>query len=603
MADTDNKNNISKDDKTGSAEKTKAENSKPSDEGVVFPHVKRGFAVAVISVFMAILVLPTLIWGALLLVDQVNPEIMEALNFDTGENREMAKFPSEFNAKTITSEIESWYNDNLPFRSVLYKTQEVLKGEMEKPYQQKVMPALIELFHGSQSSTSEGESDTFDELFGNQTEETTAQETETLPEFETDEQPSDCQHLYAEDAVVVQEATCSDWGVIGYTCTKCDYIGNKEYTQKLSHDYVSSVKTPPLCGTSYQETRVCSICRYRVTDIQVKKHVAGETLKTVEPSMQDYGYTLVRCADCKMPYRTQLKNKLADTSYLPPILHNATLEGKQNWLFYTGDNSIGYYTGSNHLSAYDLEQYAAILNRFHLICEEKGIQVAIAFWPNKELVYPEYMPDYEIVNTVKRVELLTQYVNTYSTVPAVYPLAQLKAAKPYAQVYYKHDTHWNLAGGFVGTMELYKALGFETMELTNVPFQEAARTGGDLINIGGLNAKNYTGDTNYSFTYRPEVTVKSVNTTPVNSHTTHTTSNGKYDLNFVMLSDSFRGSMRYFLERDFTDCLLTHRSQVLDSDVVAAIKEADVLVISAVERYDYSVFATIQTIINILTQE
>ena len=408
MTDTDNKNNISKDDKAGTAEKPKAENSKPSDEGVIFPHVKRVFAVAVISVFMAILVLPTLIWGALLLVDQVNPEIMEALNFDTGENREMAKFPSEFNAKTITSEIESWYNDNLPFRSVLYKTQEVLKGEMEKPYQQKVMPALIELFHGSQSSTSEGESDTFDDLFGNQTEETTAQETETLPEFETEEQPSDCQHLYAEDAVVVQEATCTDWGVIGYNCTNCNHIGNKEYTQKLAHDFLSNVKTPPLCGTSYQETRVCSVCRYRVTDMQVKKHVEGDTLKTVEPSMQDYGYTLVRCTDCKMPYRTQLKNKLADTSYLPPILHNATLEGKQNWLFYTGDNSIGYYDGSNHISSYDLEQYVAILERFYAICQEKGIQVAVAFWPNQELVYPEYMTNYDIAQTVKRVALLAE---------------------------------------------------------------------------------------------------------------------------------------------------------------------------------------------------
>jgi hypothetical protein len=152
-------------------------------------------------------------------------------------------------------------------------------------------------------------------------------------------------------------------------------------------------------------------------------------------------------------------------------------------------------------------------------------------------------------------------------------------------------------------MELYKALGFETMEFTNVPFQEVARSGGDLINIGGLNAKNYTGDKNYSFTYRPEVTVKNVNTPPVNSHTTHTPSNGKYDLNFVLLSDSSRGAMKYFLERDFTDCVLTHRSQVHDSDVVAAIKEADVLVVSAVERYDYSVFSTIQTIIGILSQE
>ena len=218
-------------------------------------------------------------------------------------------------------------------------------------------------------------------------------------------------------------------------------------------------------------------------------------------------------------------------------------------------------------------------------------------------MYSEYMPDYEIVNSVKRVQLLTEYINHNSAVPAVYPLAQLKAAKPYWQVYYKHDTHWNPAGGFIGVQELYKALGFETTELLNLPVRETAKGGGDLINIGGLSAKDYTGDKSYSITYRPEVTVKTANSSPINAHTSHSSSNGKYDLNFVMLSDSFRGSMRQFLERDFTSCFLTHRSQVRDADVVAAIKDADVLVISTVERNDASVFDTIKVIIEILSQD
>jgi hypothetical protein len=61
--------------------------------------------------------------------------------------------------------------------------------------------------------------------------------------------------------------------------------------------------------------------------------------------------------------------------------------------------------------------------------------------------------------------------------------------------------------------------------------------------------------------------------------------------------------MRQFLERDFTSCFLTHRSQVRDADVVAAIKDADVLVISTVERNDASVFDTIKVIIEILSQD
>ena len=150
---------------------------------------------------------------------------------------------------------------------------------------------------------------------------------------------------------------------------------------------------------------------------------------------------------------------------------------------------------------------------------------------------------------------------------------------------------------------LYEALGFETTSLIDLPVIETKRTGGDLINIGGLSASNYTGDKSYDIDYRPDVTVKTANSSPINGHTTHTSSTGKYDMNFVMLSDSFRGSMKYFLERDFTSCFLTHRSQVRDADVVAAIKDADVLVISAVERYDYSVIDTARVIIQILSEQ
>ncbi|MBQ8409272.1 MAG: hypothetical protein IJY39_10465 [Clostridia bacterium] len=567
------------------------------------PHVNRGFAITVISLFVAILILPTLIWGALLLVNQANPAVMETLNFDTGENRTMAEFPEDFDPKTFTSEVESWYNDNLPFRSVLYKTQETLESRLEQPYKENVMPLLIEWFHGSQSSSTGNEVDTIVDLFET-TEGTEPAETETVPTFEPDDQaPSSCEHTYAEESVTVLEATCTEWGIIGYTCTKCDYIGNKEYTQKIPHDYVSSVKETPACGTKYEETLVCRECRVRETYSRVKKHSAGREIRTVEPTQSEYGYTLVVCSDCSGEYRTALKNRLPDDSYLPPILHNKTLEGKHNWLFYTGDDSIGYYQGSNLLSYNTLADYVNVLNQLQVICQEKNIKLAVAFWPNKELVYPEFMPEYEIVETVKRVDLLTRFINENSDVPAVYPLAQLKAAKPYWQVYYKHDTHWNPAGGFIGVQALYEALGFETTSLIDLPVIETKRTGGDLINIGGLSASNYTGDKSYDIDYRPDVTVKTANSSPINGHTTHTSSTGKYDMNFVMLSDSFRGSMKYFLERDFTSCFLTHRSQVRDADVVAAIKDADVLVISAVERYDYSVIDTARVIIQILSEQ
>ena len=588
------------DPKTAEIKKHKRQEDKP----FAAPHVNRKFAITVISIFVAMLLLPTVAWGVLKLADLANPAVMDTLDFDTGENRAFAEFPKTFDPQTVTSEIESWYNDHLPFRSVLYKTQQDLSSALERPYKTTVMPALIQLFHGSSEHEGDGSQggEDIEDIFNNQSETEMPFETETLPEFETeDETPSDCQHVLSEESVTVKEATCSEFGVIGFPCTLCEYVGNKQYTQKIPHDYISSVKDLPICGTVYHEVLVCKDCKDRIVHDVLKKHDEGKALRTVAPTQQDYGYTLRVCGDCGGEFRTELKNKLPDTTYLPAILHNQTLEGKQNWLFYTGDDSILDYQGTNLLSASELASYGSVLQQLDDLCTSMGKKLVIGFFPNKEQVYSEYMPDLEVSESVKRVERLTSYLNTHTTVTAFYPIAEMKAAKPYWQVYYKHDTHWNTAGGYIGVQALYKALGYETVDLIDLPVNATARKGGDLINIGKLNSADYTGDVAYTIQYKTDVTIKNINPKPVNSHTTHYTSNGQYDLNFVMLSDSFRGGMSQYLYRDFTNCLLTHRSQVRDADVVPAICEADILVISAVERADQNVIATAKTVIEILT--
>ena len=568
------------------------------------PHVNKRFAVTVACIFLAMLVLPTLIWGVLTVANAINPSIMETLDFDTGENRTKAEFPKKFDPKSFTAEVEAWYNDHLPFRSVLYKSQEQLKGKVEAPYRETVMPFLLQVFHGSKPDDPDPKPD--EELILNPFEETTEAEipteTETIPVFETEETaPIACEHVLSTESHVITEATCTEWGIIGYACENCDYV-KKEYSKKIPHSYVSSVPTPPICGTKYDETMTCSACSDSFTKTVVKKHVFGEVIKVNEPTQAEYGYTLNRCADCGGEYRTDLSNRLADNSYLPPLIHNQTLEGKHNWLFYLGNDSLGFYQGTNLLSPDELVACATTLQQLNDICNLNGKKLVIGFWPNKELIYSEFMPDYSIAEEVKRVQRLTAYIENHTNVSVVYPLSQLKAAKPYWQIYYKHDTHWNNAGGYIATQELYKELGYDTVNLIDLPVVQAKRSGGDLINIGGLSASNYTGDVAYSITYKPDVTVKVLNPNPINSHTSHTTSNGAIDKKFVMLSDSFRGGMAPFLQKDFTNCLLTHRSQVRDADVVAAIKEADIIVISTVERNDLSLVSTARIVTEILLQ-
>ena len=602
---------------------TKVE-AKPNVQGtdIEFPHIKRGFAITVISVFMALLILPTIVWGALMIVNTANPAVMETINFDTGENRAFAKFPDSFDPQTFTSEVESWYNDHLPFRSVLYKTQETMANKLEEPYTSTIRPALTTLFHGNDGSQG---NDPSDDVIINpfDTETTDTSETETAPDFVIeDDDNSNCAHNYSTESVVVLEPTCSDWGIIGYTCTKCEYVGKKEYTQKLAHDYVSNVTELPTCGTNYEETLTCNTCGDAKTQISVKTHVFGKRLAVEKPSYTDYGYTLNRCRDCGGSYRTDLSNKLTSNEYFPPIYHSGTaLEGRSQWLFYRGDNSEAYYMATNLADDAVLEQYATILQQLNDICKEKGIQLQICVWPNKEQVYSEYMPTMNIVSEYKRVERIVDYVAENTDVKMIYPINELLAAKPYWELYWPLDTHWNNAGAFIGYQAMMKSLGLETSSLINLPVKEIRPSSsdygkyvydgnssllygvkGDLTGLAGVSSKNYPEQKNYVITYRPEVKVLAQKGNNGAGDTRQTKASGApNDLNFVMLADSYRVMQLTYLEKDFSNCFLTHRSSVNHSDVITAVQNADILVLAAVERLETDILNTAQALIKILS--
>ena len=169
----------------------------------------------------------------------------------------------------------------------------------------------------------------------------------------------------------------------------------------------------------------------------------------------------------------------------------------------------------------------------------------------------------------------------------------------YYDTYYRYDTHWNNVGGFVGVQALYQSLGLPTTTFSDweVIATEAAR--GDLIAIGGLDASNYPPDVDYVIDYKPEVSVTFVEETPGLDPSTpiyRAESEAENDCRFVMLGDSFTQGMIPYLEKDFSVVCLTHRDNV--SEVKEDVREADILVVFAVERFDSLLFDTAE----ILTQ-
>lgn len=572
------------------------------------PQVDRKFAIVAISVFISILVLPTLLWGVLKVANIFNPAIMEKIDFATDENRALAKFPEKFDPKTVTVEIENWYNDHLPFRSVIYTAQDKLDKEIEKPYEEKLLPALITLFHPSESG---GEAPGDEVLEGIITEENTDffedTEEETLPIFETEESgDKDCTHVL-NNGKIETEPTCTDYGIIRYSCTLCSY-SYREYVKKAEHEYEFKSGTLQNCLADSEATYTCKNCDKTYTKAAKRGHY-GPFIKTVEASYSDYGYDLHRCDTCGTEYRTKLTAKKVDNSYFPLRYQGESIVGRDGWIFYSGNNSLGFYKGNNHLKQDELEYYTAILQQLQTLCDERGIKLAFIILPNREQVYAEHMPSVAVENTYKRTEAFVDYVKENSDVNIIFPQDELKAAKPYWNTYYKYDTHWNKVGAFIGTQALYETLGIEGTNLAFCQIRETPRVyengmpAGDLISIGGYNAASLVPDIEHVITYKPEINVTVVGGGDGNGDYYQTTSDANVGRNLVFVGDSFRVNMLEYLPKDFDNCMVAHRDYHLKSaEFYEALSNTDYLVIESVERIDVAICSTAITIYNILSR-
>lgn len=492
---------------------------------------------------MAMLILPTLTWGVLWLINLKNPAVMEQLNYDTGENRNKASFPDSFDFNDYTKQIEAYYNDRAPFRSVLIRWNQKFSGKLESAYQKTVEPALIALLYGD-STDADTQMAGLPVAFP-----------ENTPEPDTADNPADTASPAEEghNYVVTENIppTCTEDGSAAYRCEDCGDV----YTQTL----------PP----------------------------AGHSAQTevVEPSFTNYGYTVYSCTVCGKTWRDNFVDKPVDNSYFPPKqAGDYTVLGRYDWLFYRGNASLSYYRGTNSLTEQEMADYLASLQQLQDICDEKGVRLCFMVIPNKEQVYAEYMPTYEIADTLKRDDRLASYIAEHSDIDFLYPLNALKTGKVCYDVYYQYDSHWNNAGGFVGAQSLYEALGMEVTDFSDWSITQTADAPTGLIATGGLDPAAYPADHDYVIDYRPEIQV-----TYTEGEKSIFCSTGIYRAQsdcdnkqkLVLIGDSFRIAMLPYLEKDFSEICVAHRDD--KQSIKQDIKEADILVISAVERFDTAV--------------
>lgn len=503
--------------------------------------INKKFAIIVISIFISLLVIPSIAW-------LIASPFLHNDNFEERENRKRAEITS-FNPATLTTQLEAFYNDRVPFRSFLIDTNNNFNKLIERPYNKTIFPFLVKLSNKGKQETviQKEEPSDIDEIFLN-----IKFDVPTI----IDNGNASCTHLLSTET---KEATCDSFGTVTESCSNCSYK-KCTYSKKNAHN--------------------------------------GTLIESGEATIDAHSFKTYHCETCQSDY-TEYGSKIVDTSFMPPrIFNEKALLGRNNWLFYAAEKSINYYRGEGVLTPQEMDQRIATLEKLQALCEQKGITLQYMIMPNKEEVYSEYMPTYTFVSEKKKVETFVDYVAENSKLEIIYPYKELTAIKPLWPTYHKYDTHWNDIGAFIGTQALYKKLGIPLTDLRTIPVYEAKLRRFDIVALGALDVKDYQNDVSYDIEYRPEITVTSKY--GVAKETIISTSNSENKANFVMLGDSFRGDMVKFLQKDFSSCVTTHRSKINDSDVQEAIVNADILVLACVGRYDDQLVTYAEKLIAIL---
>jgi hypothetical protein len=165
--------------------------------------------------------------------------------------------------------------------------------------------------------------------------------------------------------------------------------------------------------------------------------------------------------------------------------------GRAGWLFYN-DVPVDCDRAIRPLTPGQLAAWQHLLEARRDWLAERGIRFLFVIAPDKQTIYPEYLPRQLFSRHVEgiRQHQLMEHLRRHSDVPVVDLRGPLREAKERERVYHKTDSHWNDRGAFVASQNIIAALSpwFDGMQPSaHTAFQEETRTGfGDcafLLNI------------------------------------------------------------------------------------------------------------------------
>ena len=236
------------------------------------------------------------------------------------------------------------------------------------------------------------------------------------------------------------------------------------------------------------------------------------------------------------------------------------------------------------MPAKELQKNADWIESCAILAKEHDIPFFVFIAPDKETVYPEYLPP-----SVRPAEV-GYYTPLFDEIkrrgiPFFHALDSLNHHKSDGILYYRTDTHWNALGGKValeGFLSFLRMHGIDIVEsIPNLKLEPGPSFAGDLIGNGGFFWSELRTDDNFIITGLPDANQTSRNNTYISQ-------NAASNLHIWLFHDSFFGAISPYFSALFPMVTYTHHHDIADQmpKMLASDTEPkpDIIVLKILER-------------------
>jgi len=256
--------------------------------------------------------------------------------------------------------------------------------------------------------------------------------------------------------------------------------------------------------------------------------------------------------------------------------------GQDGWMYSIEKNDFEDFLGLNPVSEEKLLSLENEINQKLQPENNKNIKLYFLIAPDKETVYPEYLPGYEKgLDTQRRFRDFYQRLQLDNGIKAINVLDALISAKAMDRVYYKTDSHWNYFGAYTAIEEIVKQMSEDFPSLGPIPlsFYSTKETVSNNLDLSTILGFPEIEETDLSLTPPDSLVVKR---TEIREGIRSYTSNRSDQPVLLLVADSFGEYMPLELAGHFSKIILVQYTD----DIEPYIKEfqPDAVLWEKVER-------------------